>query len=427
MDNTVTPYTSSAQLRERLEAECAGRPGVAVALWQQGHTFYGSHAGGSGFSIDIPIVVGCIAKCLTATLFVNATAGRSVRGEDEIAGLLPLRSGRLRAELQGISIQHLLNHTHGLDDSGIDVESVPRLPNGFIDVEDLCERVTQAPRIAEPGAVYSYGGVGSWLIAGLLERAEEQPYVELLRRHVSEPWDFEIEARLSPRDVCPAWGGTLKMSALQLMKFLTPHATFQAGGLTCNPLRWLRTGDVEMPGWGPWQKAATTGWNRYGEDWLGHNGNQDHTGIALRFHRHSKTAIVVTATREQDCFFALARLFGDVLEEFSGDYVVFPKPIPSEAVESKDLSRVVGRYENARWRIDVDESPKAGYLRMSVYDRMTGSDESVLKRYIRAAEDGVYMTIPQGVDYPFVQFVGVNGEKHAPFLWNGRQVWRYVA
>ena len=263
------------------------------------------------------------------------------------------------------------------------------------------------------------------MVAGLLEHTKGQRYLELLRRHVSKPWGLEVETTLSARDVCPAWGGALKMSALQLLRFASPHATSPRNG-TCNPLLWLRTGEIAMPGWSPWQKAATTGWNRYGEDWMGHNGNQDGTGIALRFHRRSQTAIVVTATREQDCFFALARLFGDVLEEFSGDYVSFPKPLPPGALESKDVSRVAGRYENARWRIRVEESPRDGFLRMRVFDRTTASAEPVLNRYIRGADEGVFMSIPQGIDYPFVQFVGAGGEAHAAFLWNGRQLWRHV-
>ena len=396
-------------------------------MWQNGRQLYASHPGGSSFSIETPVVVGCIAKCLTATLFANASVDWPIRGEDEIADVLPLRSSGLRGELSGITIQHLLNHTHGLDDSCLDVESVPRLSDGCIDVEDVCVHVTQSPRLAEPGAMYNYGGVGSWLVAGLLENTRGRPYVELLRRHVSEPWDLGIETTLSATDVCPAWGGTLKMSARQLLKFLCPHATVLEGRATSSHLRWLQTGEIEMPGWGPWQKAATTGWNRYGEEWLGHNGNQAGTGIALRFHRRSQTAIVVTATREQDCFFALARMFGDVLEEFSGNYVSFPKPLPPGALESKDLSRVAGRYENARWRIRVEESPRDGFLRMRVFDRMTPLAEPVLNRYIRAADEGVFMTIPQGIDYPFVQFVGAGGEAHAAFLWNGRQLWRHVA
>ena len=425
MNNTiVSQYRSGAELGNRLAAECADRRGVAVALFQNGETLVASHAGGSGFSMETPVVVGCIAKCLTATLFANLTVDWRDRGEVEIADVLPLRSGRLRSALAGITIEDLLNHTHGLDDS--DVETVPRLPDGSIDVELLCECVTQVPRIAEPGAVYSYGGVGSWLVAGLLEHANGQPYVELLRRYVSKPWGLEVETSLSARNVCAAWGGALRMSALRLLRFASPHAVSQGDG-TSNPLLWLRTGEVAMPGWGPWQKAATTGWNRYGEDWLGHNGNQDGTGVALRFHRRSQTAIVVTAAREQDCFFALARLFGDVLEEFSGEYVRFPKPLDSGASASKELSGAVGRYENSRWRIQIEESPRDGLLRMSVYDRTTGLGEPVLNRYLRAAEEDVYMTIPAGSDYPYVQFVGATPEGHASYLWNGRQLWPRVS
>lgn len=427
-DHVQTRYRNSDELEERLAKECAGRQGVAVAVRQRGSVLYASYGGGSDFSAKTPVVVGCIAKCLTATLFANATVDELVGCEDEFADVqigdaLPLSAHR-RNVLAGITVEHLLNHTHGLDDSAVEPGTVPRLADGSIDLDVLCEQVLRVPRIAAPGAMYSYGGVGSWLIAGLLERRLKQPYIELLRRYVPVRWPPEPESVPPVQDVCPAWGGKLRMSALQFLEFVTPHTAPPRAASTENRLHWLRRGEIEMPGWGPWQKAATAGWNRYGSEWLGHNGNQDGTGIAIRFHRRSRTAIVVTAAREQDCFFALARLFGDVLEEFSADYVRFPKPLGAAALKSKDLSEPVGHYANAQCRIEVEEAPAAGCLRMRVYDRTTESVAPVLSRYIKLADQGVFMTIPQGIDYPFVQFVAGNGEGGASYLWNGRQLWR---
>ena len=426
MRGIPNPLTSAEELSDRLAAETANRKGVAVAVFQDGDCLYASSDGGEGFSCDTPGVVGCIAKCLTAAVVMDAVASSLLGTQDRIADVLRLRSKDVRAGLQGITVEHLLNHSHGLDDSAIDSEAIPKCANRCLDVDQLCLEATAVPRIALPGETYSYGGIGSWLAAGLLEQVHGTTFSEILRHRLFEPMGINAAADESIRDVCPAWGGPFSMSAADLLRFLHPHLSNGRGGMWPG-LDLMRTGRIPMPGWGPWQKSATSGWNFYGDGWLGHNGNRDQTGIALRFHRSEPLAIAVTANREADCFFVLARLFGDVLEEFTSDYVRMPKALDPEAWSAVGRARLLGTYESAKWRVHVQESPRAGFLRMSVFDRARASSGSVLNRYLRAQENDVYFTVPAGIDYPFVQFIGeVPSKEHAAYLWNGRELWRFV-
>ena len=415
-------------IEDRLAAvEC--RDGLAVAVSRDGACSLHAVGGARGrFGAQTAVVVGCVAKCLTATLVAQAMDALGFGPDDRIADLLELRSARSRSGIAGITVGHLLNHTHGLDDAGIETDAVPRRRGGLIDAEALCAELVAAARLAAPGTCYSYGGAGSWLLAGFLEQAYAATYWDILRERLFALCGIGAGPALAAADVCPAWGGRLALSAGDLVRFLGPHLA--GAGPAAAPdharLRVLREGAVAMPGWLPWHKHATYGWNLYGAQWLGHNGNRDGTGIALRFHRRAPWGIVVAAAREADCFQTLARLFGDVLEEYARDYVDVPRGADGGAPTGTDDGRFAGDYVNARWRVCVEAVPGGGHLAMRVFDRRERSHRAVLKRHLRPAGDGVHLTVPAGVDYPFVQFVGERGDGHARYLWNGRQLWRSV-
>lgn len=396
---------------------------VAACISQDGKDFYLSTD--PTFTLETPVVVGCVMKCITSTLLAKCVHRLSLGFRDRVVDHLRVQSKAGRSVLEGLELWQLLNHTHGLDDADIDLDAVPRHPCGRIDIDALCTRIARAPRISTPGLIYSYGGVGSWLVAGILEQRFDSTYFELLKSELLGPLGIDIAADLGPHDVCPAWGGRLALSALDLMQFLRPHLS-APGGAIPEPLGLLRTGEVAMPAWGPWQCAATCGWNVYGLNWLGHNGNRDGTGVALRFHRTQSLAVAVTSSREMDCFFVMARLFGEMLEEFSVDYVGYPRPLGLDEWDARDRSRFLGFYDNARWRIGVTESSRPGFLRMRVFDRRSSSSDSILDRQLRAAERDVFLVVPPGADYPFAQFVGEDAATgHSSYFWNGRQLWRY--
>ena len=420
-------FHDGSEIQDRLAA-VRSREGLAVAVSREGACRFGAVGGEHGrFGPDTPIVVGCVAKCLTATLVAQAMDAMGFGADDAISDLLDLRSARSRKAVEGITVGHLLNHTHGLDDAMIGIDAVPRRLGGCIDADALCGELAAAERLAEPGACYSYGGTGSWLLASLLEQEYGATYWRILQDWLFAPCGIGRGLALSATDVCPAWGGRLALSATDLVRFLCPHLS--GGGSTTaadERLGVLREGVVGMPGWLPWHKHASYGWNLYGQQWLGHNGNRDGTGIALRFHRSASLGIVVVSGREADCFQTLARLFGDILEEYAREYVDMPTALDSGERTGEDVLKFAGDYVNARWRVRVEAVPGADHLRMGVFDRTTGSDAAALKRHLRPAGDGVYLTVPAGVDYPFVHFVGERHGGHARHLWNGRQLWRSV-
>jgi len=112
-----------------------------------------------------PILAGCLAKLLTASLVTEAVADGHLHWSDAIDDVLPSKHPS-RRKLAGVTVRHLVEHTHGLDESSM--ARVPRRTDGFIDAAGLCEGLG-ARSICSPGALYSYGSVGGWLAGAALE------------------------------------------------------------------------------------------------------------------------------------------------------------------------------------------------------------------------------------------------------------------
>jgi CubicO group peptidase (beta-lactamase class C family) len=64
-------------------------------------------------SSHAPVTAGCLAKSLTATLMSEAAAAGRVRWNDCVADVLTC-GPRERQQLAGITLRHLLDHSHGL-------------------------------------------------------------------------------------------------------------------------------------------------------------------------------------------------------------------------------------------------------------------------------------------------------------------------
>ena len=75
----------------------------------------GSYAGGTYRHL-----LGCITKMMTATLIARAVAEGRLRLDEECLSLISdfSRDVRCAKLLEGVRIHHLLNHSHGIDDSG---------------------------------------------------------------------------------------------------------------------------------------------------------------------------------------------------------------------------------------------------------------------------------------------------------------------
>ena len=70
--------------------------------------------------------IGCLSKLFTATLVAKAMRAGRLSHDTPIAQLLDLECASATRCLDDITVTHLLEHTHGLDDSTL--AAAPKMP-----------------------------------------------------------------------------------------------------------------------------------------------------------------------------------------------------------------------------------------------------------------------------------------------------------
>ncbi len=409
----------TGELQARLDAALGKRKvdWVAVALSYRGQEAT-AHAGRyrprRGDAVPGPWMrAGCIAKLFTAELISLLQRSDRLALDDDITQWLQQRWASAVAPLGGITIRNLMEHTHGLDDSRI--ERAPRSANGRIDVGQLCAQLASAPRLAPPGAAYSYGSAGPWLLAALLESAHEARFAEVLYGKILEPRGLADRRGGTGRgaSVCPSTGGNLVVSMPALLSFLIDAAeTHGSAGVDA--------GMVHLPGWSAQEYGIRRGWKDYGSGWIGHNSALPAAAGMVRVLPQERLAIALTCSGAALAN-VFARVFGAIAPELAA--LRLPRPLASAERERLPLETFVGRYGNSAMCVHVARQERGG-LQLAV--RRRGDDleqEPFLTLALHPAHDNVFFTTPIHAQlFPFVQFVMAT-EQGRRFIWNGRTLW----
>ena len=422
MDTQIADFIEPAFLREQLANAFAQvrRKHVSVGFHFGGESSHALISDATGGKTALAMPTGCLTKLFTATLASQAVTTRWFGLDDRIAELLP-RPAQQDA-LGEVTIRHLLEHTHGLDDSMID--RAPLRADGFIDSDALRTQVSAVPRLTEPGELYSYANVGAWLIAAVLERCSGQPYETLLREQLFAPLDIVLDRRSSHRMICPSVGGTLAISVTHMLEFLRSH------GLKC-PEQWPSDGQcgafgeiVPLPGWNVLERGVYLGWKYHGAGWFGHNSTWPGASALARVQPQRGIAIVV-ASRNLAASVVATKVFGRLLPELVD--LRIPQLLSIEETRDLDRRRYVGVYRSAARSVSI--STVGDGLELSARHRGKGGAGHAhpVDAVLRAAAKEVFFTRPVDTQsFPFVQFVAPCPD-HFQYLWNGRFVLRRAA
>lgn len=357
----------------------------------------------------------CLAKPLTAALAAEAVASKQIEWDTQISDVLAM-TGALKRTLARITIGQLLDHTHGLD--GSDIERAPLTGAGFLDATALCEQLAKSP-LSEPGELYSYGEVGSFLAGAALERLSGKRYGQLLGTSELIPSDGQERAETA----CPARGGGFELTLSQWLSFLDCHLQIDRMSASVTRLQCcltdLRSAPVALPGWSATGQAATRGWKYFGDGWFGDNATLADRSCLLRFNPQQAIAIALTAAGK-GAFPALGTLFGAALPEFAN--LLPPRLLIERERETLQVDQYVGTYAQARMRIEV-AATSANSLSLAIPAYEAGREAQRLK----PANNQIF--IPERRNHPelsFVQFVSSAGSGRFNYLWNGDQLWRRV-
>jgi CubicO group peptidase (beta-lactamase class C family) len=350
---------------------------------------------------DERMPVGCLAKLLTATL---ATATFATRGISVDTPLAELLSVGLRALFEGVTLRHLLEHTHGIDDSLIEQ---PVLNDGFVNVGELAHRASVERRLSRPGDVYSYGNVGAWLTAAVLERLTARPYAALLRDDLLAPLGIRIDGAAGANGsfLCPSTGVGLSLSIRDWLRFLAYAAS---DGVWLPEPGGVRSKITALPGWHPLEHGVRLGWKWYGHGWFGHQSAWPGSSALLRISPEREIALALIS-RDHAATVIAARVFGTALPELFD----LRMPAPLASAGRPDLQRYVGRFSSAALCVEV--RLRGGALELHLQDRARGRRQCAALS--PAAEQTFFATPPKIESFAYVQFVVVRG---LTYLWNGR-------
>jgi len=326
--------------------------------------------------------------------------------DDDVADLL----GAGARALRGVTLRHLLEHTHGCDDSLL---AEPLQRRGRIDTDDLVARIAGLRRIAPPGAIYSYGNLGAWLVATVLERVCNRGYAALVRDEILAP----LRAQYADGPWCAATGAGLALTAQDLVQFLA-YATrmrhelwpADAGPDPDNAI-------TPLPGWNPIERGVRLGWKSSGAGWYGHQSAWPRASAYVRVHTERRLAVAVFSA-EQPAAVVAMRVFGARLPEL---FDLRPPSRPLGGV-SHDGPRWPARYEHAAHVVSIE--PMATRVRFMAQARnpSVGRREAFVGT-LRHVSGGVYFAEPATELIPYVQLVTAP-DVGAPLLWNGRFVLR---
>lgn len=335
--------------------------------------------------------VGCLIKPMTSAILCAQLRAEGASADALATEYLPRSLVATRELLEGLRIHHLLNHTHGLDDS--DLHCAP-LRDSYIDLEVLSRQLHSVPRLTDPGHLYSYGSAGSWLAAGIAEQIAARPFEALLTNLLG------TQARVLPGSVlCAASGGGFEVPAPQLLRF----ALHEMGHYD------LKAQRVSRPGFTTVETGTCLGWNCYRGGWLGHSSTTPGAPVLLRVHPERQIAVVV-ATDGLSPTTVVARGLNDLLPELA--QLQLPKLTGRKHCD--DPARYCGSYRNAHTTLHIE---------LQADETLRVSSSAIGSTSLAPAEDDVFVATPAHSGLPrFLAFIGAGAA--ASHVWDGENIRR---
>lgn len=365
---------------------------------------------------------GCITKLFTDSLVSQAASAGRLDMDAECSSYL--RTSNSSSALSGITLRHLMEHTHG-----IDCPAITRMPfqaNGHIDSQQLLEAFGTYPKLARPGAIYSYSHIGGWILGAVLERCYGAPYRQVLEKRLFEPLGMQINRKdaLSATGamyLCPASGGDLQISVRDMLEFLksnlaNDHKTVfsVSEAIAISQVR-------PLGGWTTFERGIRGGWKYYSGGWFGHDATIRGGTTFVRVQPYAGVGIAISAIGTVAATVA-SKVFCNVLPEFSE--LRMPRMLTLEEEKAQDLEKYVGVYDCAVTRLAINTfgenllnivaSKNAGALNTAV---------PPLAAVLRPAHENIFFPRPNFPRFmPIIQFIA-DEDGVFRFIWNGSRIW----
>lgn len=166
------------------------RPGVALAIIEQGKTIYNGQRGISNMEYGIPITdstafhIASVSKQFTAFLAVSLEREGKLSLDDDITKYLP--------ELKGlpykIKLRQLANHTHGLPNLYEIAQMRGIAPADKMTHKEVVAMLLHIKQVNyKPGEKFEYNNTGFVLLAEIIERVCRKLFQEVLNEKIFIP------------------------------------------------------------------------------------------------------------------------------------------------------------------------------------------------------------------------------------------------
>lgn len=282
-------------------SECLGAPGAGddfrrhklqagiaddahVILADAVHTRRASVGSGASSADPLWLDIGCASKLITATTFQTVQGGSHESLQHRVADILDLD---VPEWYSSITLEHLLNHTHGIDEpEGMQLQV---RPDGTIDSQRILANVGKEP-LATPGSMYSYSCTGIWLLAAALEKTTGERFIDIVRQTLPGI----LPPRAEDDALCPAQGVGVRIDAEQLLLQFV-KATSLDGDRPSPAVRLDPALSFPYPGWMPQERGICLGWKVFNSGWYGHQAIWTKTPVMVRVNPEAGLGYLVSS------------------------------------------------------------------------------------------------------------------------------------
>lgn len=144
---------------------------------------------------DTRFRIGSLTKQFTAALVLSFVQEGRLDLDAPLTASLPWYRSDTGTRM---TVRHLLNHTSGLDRSGV-VEMITGAPTVRIPLREEIELYCSGDLVTEPGAEFSYNNGGYLILAALVEEMAGLPYAEVLAERILQPCGMQDTGMYDPR------------------------------------------------------------------------------------------------------------------------------------------------------------------------------------------------------------------------------------
>lgn len=156
-------------------------------------------------------IYSCTKSIVSALVGIAIDKGYIKDVNQPLSSFFPEKTAHLDAQKTGITLEHLLTMSSGLETQDSYQYQWKGL-GGMINSPDWIQFVLDLPLAAEPGKQFEYSNLSSYLLAAILHKTTKMPVLAFARQHLFGPLGIEdVKWKADPNGIYAGWGSMMLM------------------------------------------------------------------------------------------------------------------------------------------------------------------------------------------------------------------------